>query len=64
MKGFTTEQKEQIRSALMTYCENYPTRNRAAESLQNVSTATVSQVINGKYELVSDDMFTLSLIHI
>lgn len=64
MKGFTTEQKEQIRSALMTYCENYPTRNRAAESLQNVSTATVSQVINGKYELVSDDMFTRIAVQI
>ncbi len=42
MKGLTTEMKEQVRSALIAYCENYPTRNRAAESLQNVSAATVS----------------------
>lgn len=34
MKGLTTEMKEQVRSALIAYCENYPTRNRAAESLQ------------------------------
>lgn len=57
MKGFTTEMKEQVRSALIAYCENYPTRNRAAESLQNVSAATVSQLCNGKYELISDEMF-------
>lgn len=57
MKGLTTEMKEQVRSALIAYCENYPTRNRAAESLQGVSSATVSQLCNGKYELISDEMF-------
>lgn len=54
---FTTEMKEQVRTALIAYCENYPTRNRAAESLQNVSSATVSQLCNGKYDLISDEMF-------
>lgn len=54
---FTTEMKEQVRTALIAYCENYPTRNRAAESLQGVSSATVSQLCNGKYELISDEMF-------
>lgn len=64
MKGLTTEQKEQVRSALAAYCDNYPTRNRAAESLQNVSSATVSQLLNGKYELISDDMFTRIAVQI
>lgn len=58
MKGFTQEQKDTVRDALSRYCDNYPTRNRAAESLQNVSAATVSQILNSKYENISDDMFT------
>jgi len=57
MKGFTTEMKERVRSALIAYRSNYPTLNRAAESLQGVSSATVSQLCNGKYELISDEMF-------
>ena len=52
MKGLTTEMKEQVRSALIAYRSNYPTLNRAAES-----SATVSQLCNGKYELISDEMF-------
>lgn len=57
MKGLTTEMKEQVRSALIAYRSNYPTLHRAAESLQGVSSATVSQLCNGKYELISDEMF-------
>lgn len=57
MKGLTTEMKEQVRSALIACRSNYPTLNRAAESLQGVSSATVSQLCNGKYELISDEMF-------
>ena len=57
MKGLTTEMKEQVRSALIAYRSNYPTLNRAAESLQGVGSATVSQLCNGKYELISDEMF-------
>lgn len=57
MKGLTTEMKEQVRSALIAYRSNFPTLNRAAESLQGVSSATVSQLCNGKYELISDEMF-------
>lgn len=57
MKEFTTENKEAIRLALSEYCDNYASRNRASESLNGVSSATVSQILNGKYEKVSDDMF-------
>lgn len=54
----TVKNKDAIRDALMAYCENYPTRNRASESLQGVSAATVSQILNSKYDSISDDMFT------
>ena len=64
MKGINQEQKEQIRAALLAYCENYPSRNRAAETLQGVSAATVSQLAAGKYELVSDDMLTRIAVQI
>ena len=57
MRELTTENKEAIRSALGEYCDNYASRNRASESLNGVSSATVSQILNGKYEKVSDDMF-------
>ena len=57
MKELTVEIKESIRLALGEYCDNYASRNRASESLNGVSSATVSQILNGKYEKVSDDMF-------
>nr|DAJ16391.1 MAG TPA: AAA domain protein [Myoviridae sp. ctNqw6] len=58
MKDLTQVQKDAIRDALGSYCDNYPTRNRAAESLNNVSASTVSQILNSKYTNISDDMFT------
>lgn len=58
MKDLTQVQKDAIRDALGSYCDNYPTRNRAVESLNNVSAATVSQILNSKYTNISDDMFT------
>ena len=72
MKGLTVKNKDAIRDALMAYCENFPSRNRASESLQGVSAAVVSQILNSKYDSISDDMFSriaaqigfLSLIHI
>lgn len=58
MKNLTIADKDAIRNALSAYCDNYPTRNRASESLNGVSSATVSQIINSKYANISDDMFT------
>lgn len=58
MKGLTKQDKDAIRDALMAYCENFPSRNRASESLQGVSAAVVSQLLNTKYESISDDMFS------
>ena len=54
---FSTEDKNEIRDALKAYCGNYSSNNRAAESLQGVSPAIVSQIINSKYDSISDDMF-------
>ena len=58
MKDLTKQDKDAIRDALSAYCDNYPTRNRAAESLNGVSAATVSMILNDKYTNISDDMFT------
>ena len=58
MKGLTKQDKDAIRDALMAYCENFPSRNRASESLQGVSAAVVSQILNTKYESISGDMFS------
>ena len=58
MKGLTKQDKDAIRDALMAYCENFPSRNRASESLQGVSAAVVSQILSTKYESISDDMFS------
>lgn len=58
MKELTIENKDAIRDALMEYCSNYPSQNRASESLNGVSAATVSQICNSKYTSISDDMFS------
>jgi len=46
-------QKEQIRKALGTYIERMGSQNRAATSL-NVSGATLSNIMAGKWEKISD----------
>ena len=58
MKEFTQQDKDGIRDALIEYCSNYPSQNRASESLTGVSAATVSQICNSKYINISDDMFS------
>lgn len=57
MKKLTEGTKNEIRNALNEYCDNYSSRNRAAESLSGVSSATISQILNSKYASISDDMF-------
>lgn len=51
-----TEQKNQIRSKLEQYIRRYPSQNKAATSL-GISGATLSAIMNGKYESISDDMW-------
>lgn len=52
-----TIKKQNIASALATYCERYESQTRAANSLKNVSPATISQMINGKWDLIKDEMW-------
>lgn len=51
------KQKEQIALQLRAYVERYPSQNKAAQSLKGVSIATVSTVLNGKWDSISDDMW-------
>lgn len=53
----TTEDKQQIADALRGYCGRYPSQNRAAHSLKNVSPATVSNMLGGKWELIKESMW-------
>ena len=49
--------KQQIANALRTYCERYESQNKAANSIKNVSAATISQMLNGNWELIKDEMW-------
>lgn len=57
MKTLTIEEKNTISGLLLNYCKRYASNNRAAESLNNVSAGTVSAILNGKYDKISDEMF-------
>ena len=49
--------KQQIANALRGYCERYDSQAKAANSMKNVSSATISQMLNGKWELIKDEMW-------
>lgn len=49
--------KQAIASALREYCELKGSQNAAARSIQGVSSATVSQMLNGQWELIRDEMW-------
>ncbi len=49
--------KQQIANALRIYCERYESQNKAANSLKSVSAATVSQMLNGNWDLIKDEMW-------
>ncbi len=53
----TQKEKDDIREALRVYAAKYFSEKKAAASLNGVSAGTLSAVINGKYESISDDMF-------
>lgn len=55
--NLTIEQKEAIRQQLQAYCGRFPSQNKASESLKGTSKGTVSTILNGKFESISDDMF-------
>jgi DNA transposition AAA+ family ATPase len=49
--------KEKISERLRNYCERYESQNKAAASLKGVSSATISQILNGNFDLIRDEMF-------
>ncbi len=49
--------KQNIAQALRIYCERYESQNKASNSLKGVSAATISQMLNGKWELITDEMW-------
>jgi len=60
-----TTQKQQIVETLISYCLRYSSdggikdkgQNKAANSLKNVSSATISHMIGGTWDLISDEMW-------
>lgn len=52
-----TIKKEKITEKLRSYCDRYESQNKASASLKGVSSATVSQILNGNTELISDEMW-------
>lgn len=52
-----TTKKQQITTHLRKYCERYESQNKAAASMKGVSSATISQMLNGNWELIKDEMW-------
>lgn len=52
-----TEEKIMIQRALAEYCNNKGSQNKAAKSMTGVSSATISQVLNDNWELITSDMW-------
>ena len=53
----TTEQKKQIADQLRAYCAQKGSQNKAANSLNGVSSATISKVLSGQWDTIADDMW-------
>ena len=50
-------EKQAIAERLQVYVESKGSQNKAAKTLNDVSPATISQVLNGNWELISEDMW-------
>lgn len=57
MESLSTKEKDIIRENLRCYVAKYPSQNKAAGSLKSTSVGTISSIMNGKYENISDEMF-------
>ena len=53
----TMKEKDAISESLLAYVPKYPSQTKAAGSLKGVSVGTVSNILNGRYENISDEMF-------
>jgi DNA transposition AAA+ family ATPase len=52
-----TEQKQRITGRLSEYCERFGSQNKAANSIKDVSAATISQMLNNNWDLIKDEMW-------
>ena len=53
----TLKEKQNIRVRLAEYVEQKGSQNKAARSLREVSAGTLSQILSGNWDLISDDMW-------
>ncbi|HHT23141.1 MAG TPA: ATP-binding protein [Bacteroidales bacterium] len=53
----TDNVKKEIVDKLIAYCDRYESQNKAANTLKGVSSATISQMINGKWKLIAENMW-------
>lgn len=53
----TLKEKQNIQARLGEYVEQKGSQNKAARSLNEVSPATISQILSGNWDLISDDMW-------
>lgn len=51
------DEKQAIADLLKEYCDLKGSQNKAAASLNAVSAATISQLLNGNWELITDEMW-------
>lgn len=51
----TNNAKQQIADDLRKFVQNYDSQNKAAEGLKNISVANVSNMLNGKWDKISDE---------
>lgn len=51
------EEKQIIANKLKSYVSRFDSQNKASNTLKGVSSATISQVLNSKWELISDEMW-------
>ena len=51
------DEREQIAARLKEYCVQKGSQNKAANSLNGVSSATVSKVLAGDWDTISDEMW-------
>lgn len=53
----TQDEKKQICEQLRAYCEQKGSQNKAAASLNGVSSATISKMLAGNWDTIADDMW-------
>lgn len=53
----TQKEKEQIAERLRAYIQKYSSQNKAVASMKGTSSGTVSNILNGKWENISEEMW-------